>query len=111
VSALARGATVAKQGSGGTGYFYQAAQAHTGKDLTAKLSEIARAERQFLRQRMEQTQVFSARADRLTDYLSWLGVIVGVGAIFLGLIAVQAIRQFAFAKKKAEQEHEGPGTP
>jgi signal transduction histidine kinase len=104
--ALAARATVAKQGSGGTGYFYQAAQADTGNDLTAKLSEIARAERRLLRQRMEQTQFFSARADRLTDYLSWLGVIVGIGAIFLGLIAVQAIRQFSYAKKQAERETE-----
>ena len=104
--ALAARATVAKQGSGGTGYFYQAAQARTGKELTAELLEIARAERQFLRQRMEQTQFFSARADRLTDYLSWLGVIVGIGAIFLGLIAVQAVRQFAYAKKQAERETE-----
>jgi len=104
--ALAARATVAKQGSGGTGYFYQAAQAKTGKQLTAKLMEIARAEREFLRLRMEQTQFFSARADRLTDYLSWLGVIVGVGAIFLGLVAVQAVRSFAYAKKQAERETE-----
>jgi signal transduction histidine kinase len=104
--ALAARATAAKQGSGGTGYFYQAAQAHTGKDLTTKLAEIARAERRLLRERMVQTQFFSARADRLTDYLSWLGVIVGVGAIFLGLIAVQAIRQFSYAKKQAEHETE-----
>jgi signal transduction histidine kinase len=104
--ALAARATAAKQGSGGTGYFYQAAQADTGKELTAKLLEIARAERQYLRLRMEQTQFLSARADRLTDYLSWLGVIVGVGAIFLGLIAVQAVRQFSYAKKQAERETE-----
>jgi len=109
--ALAARATVAKQGSGGTGYFYQAAKAETkraedGRGLAAKLTEIARAERQLLRQRMEQTQFFSARADRLTDYLSWLGVIVGVGAIFLGLVAVQAVRSFAYAKKQAEREAE-----
>ena len=104
--ALAARATVAKQGSGGTGYFYQAAQAKTGDELTAKLGEIARAERQLLRERMQETQFFSARADKLTDYLSWLGIVVGVGAIFLGLIAVQAVRQFAFAKKQAETEAE-----
>ena len=109
--ALAARATVAKQGSGGTGYFYQAAQAEAtravdGHGLAAKLSEIATAERALLRQRMEQTQFFSAEADRLTDYLSWLGVIVGLGAIFLGLVSVQAIRQFAYAKKLAEAETE-----
>jgi signal transduction histidine kinase len=109
--ALAARATVAKQGSGGTGYFYKAAQAEAtravdGHGLAAKLSEIAIAERNLLRQRMEQTQFFSAEADRLTDYLSWLGVIVGLGAIFLGLVSVQAIRQFAYAKKLAEAETE-----
>ena len=104
--ALAARATVAKQGSGGTGYFYQAAQSDTGTDLSVKLAEIARAERALLRQRMEQTKFFSAEADRLTDYLSWLGVIVGLGAIFLGFVAIQAVRQFAYAKKLAESETE-----
>jgi signal transduction histidine kinase/ActR/RegA family two-component response regulator len=104
--ALAARATVAKQGSGGTGYFYQAAGSLTGSDLSAKLAEIASAERTLLRQKMEQTQFFSAEADRLTDYLSWLGVIVGLGAIFLGLVSVQAVRQFAYAKKLADSETE-----
>jgi signal transduction histidine kinase/CheY-like chemotaxis protein len=104
--AAAARATVAKQGSGGTGYFYQAAQSEVGSDLSAKLAEIAAAERTLLRQRMEQTQFFSAEADRLTDYLSWLGVLVGLGAIFLGLVSVQAVRQFAYAKKLAETETE-----
>jgi len=104
--ALAARATVAKQGSGGTGYFYAAAQSPTGSALAAKLSEIAQAERQLLRERMQQTQLFSAEADRLTDYLSWLGMIVGLGAIFLGLVSIQAVRQFAYAKKQAENEAE-----
>ena len=104
--AAAARATVAKQGSGGTGYFYQAAQSEVGSDLSAKLAEIAAAERTLLRKRMEQTQFFSAEADRLTDYLSWLGVLVGLGAIFLGLVSVQAVRQFSYAKKLAETETE-----
>jgi signal transduction histidine kinase/ActR/RegA family two-component response regulator len=104
--ALAARATVAKQGSGGTGYFYQAAGSPVGSDLSGKLAEIAAAERTLLRQRMEQTKFFSAEADRLTDYLSWLGVIVGLGAIFLGLVSVQSLRQFAFAKRLAESETE-----
>ena len=104
--AQAARATVTKRGAGGTSYFYAAAISPTGRQLTAKLSEIASAERAALRERMQQTQFFSARADRLTDYLSWLGLIVGAGAIFLGLIAVQAIRQFAFARRQAESEAE-----
>jgi signal transduction histidine kinase/ActR/RegA family two-component response regulator len=109
--ALAARATVAKKGQGGTGYFYESSKAETerakhGKGLAAKLTEIAGAERQLLRQRMQATQFFSARADKLTDYLSWLGIVVGVAAIFLGVVAVQAIRQFSFAKKQAEKEAE-----
>ena len=104
--ALAARATVAGQGAGGTSYFYAAAISPVGRALTAKLGEIANAERSALRERMEQTRLFSARADRLTDYLSWLGVLVGIGAIFLGLVAVQAVRQFAYARRLAESETE-----
>ncbi|MFL6782525.1 MAG: ATP-binding protein, partial [Sphingomicrobium sp.] len=49
---------------------------------------------------------FSAEADRFTDYLSILGVIVGLGAIFLGVVAVQALRQNAAARRQAESEAE-----
>jgi len=104
--ALAARATVAGQGAGGTAYFYQAAQSNAEKGLTSKLREIATAERILLRDRMRQTQFFSAEADRLTDFLSWLGVIVGIGAIFMGFIAFQAVRQFAGAKRQAESETE-----
>jgi signal transduction histidine kinase/ActR/RegA family two-component response regulator len=109
--ALAARATVARQGSGGTGYFYESAKAETdraekGQGIAAKLSEIARAERQLLRVKMQETRFFSARADKLTDYLSWLGIIVGLAAIFLGVVSVQAIRQFAYAKKLADRETE-----
>ncbi len=108
---LAARATAARQGSGGTGYFYQSARAEVerakvGKGLSVKLSEIARAERQLLRAKMQETKFFSARADKLTDYLSWLGIIVGLGAIFLGVVSVQAVRQFAYAKKLADTETE-----
>jgi signal transduction histidine kinase/ActR/RegA family two-component response regulator len=104
--ALAARATLTGQGAGGTAYFYQAARSDVGGELASKLSEIAEAERQLLRERMEQTQIWSAEADRLTDWLSWFGVLVGVGAIFLGLVSVQMLRQFASAKKQAESESE-----
>jgi len=104
--ALAARATVAGRGAGGTSYFYAAAISDVGKELTAKLSEIANAERTELLERMQQTRVFAARADRFTDYLSWLGVLVGIGAIFLAVLAIQAIRQFAQARRLAESETE-----
>ncbi len=99
-------AAAAKQGSGGTNLYYSAALSPTGPALRSKLSEIAVSERASLRERMQQTQLFSAEADRLTDYLSWLGLFVGVAAIFLGLVAVQAIRQNASARRQYESESE-----
>jgi signal transduction histidine kinase/ActR/RegA family two-component response regulator len=93
-----------KQGQVGPTLFYLAAQSPTGPKLTRKLDEIAAAERQSLRARIEQSESFSAEADRLTDYLSWLGIVVGLGAIFLGLVAVQALRENLAARRLAESE-------
>src|SRR3954447_2619280 len=104
--ALAARAALAKQGDAGISYFYQAATKGSGKELDDKLEEIIRAERQSLRQRIEQSEIFSARADRFTDYLSWLGVLVGLGAVFLGVVAVQALRQNAAARRRIESEAE-----
>jgi signal transduction histidine kinase/CheY-like chemotaxis protein len=96
----------AKQGDYGISYYYAAAQEPTEPALHAKLREIAASERELLARRMQQTQLFSARADRFTDYLSWLGILVGLSAIFLGLVAVQAIRQFVTARREADNEAE-----
>jgi signal transduction histidine kinase/ActR/RegA family two-component response regulator len=104
--ALAARAALARQGDTGISYFYQAATKGSGKQLDDKLEEIIRAERESLRGRIEQSQIFSAQADLLTDYLSWLGILVGIGAIFLGVIAVQALRQNAAALRQVESEAE-----
>ena len=77
----------------------QAAQSDTGPDSAQARRNRQRRARRRCAQRMEQTQFFAAEADRLTDYLSWLGVIVGLGAIFLGSVAVQALRQNAVARR------------
>ncbi|MBA3667413.1 MAG: response regulator [Sphingomonas sp.] len=90
----------------GIRYYYSAGQAKTGPDLRAKLAEIAAAERAALAERVKTTQFFAARADRLTDYLSWLGVIVGLFAIFMGSVAVQALRLNAASRREAENETE-----
>jgi signal transduction histidine kinase/ActR/RegA family two-component response regulator len=99
-------AAVGSQGDAGPRYFFIAGETETGKLLDKKLDEIAAAERLALRQKIRQSQFFSAEADRMTDYLSWLGIIVGLGAIFLGAIAVQAWRQLAASRKVAESEAE-----
>lgn len=104
--ALAARAALRRQDQSGISYFYQAGQSHTVKDIDDKLNEIIVSERQSLRERIEQSQVFSAEADRFTDYLSILGVIVGLGAIFLGVVAVQALRQNTLARRLAESETE-----
>ena len=102
--ALPARAAVLKKGQGGTSYFFAAGKTHTQEKLDQKLDEIASAERDALRERIARSQIVTAEADRLTDYLSWLGIIVGLGAIFLGLVAVQALRQNAAARRQAESE-------
>jgi signal transduction histidine kinase/ActR/RegA family two-component response regulator len=102
--ALAAEAAVAKQGDTGISYFYASARSGTGKELDNKLNEIIVSERGALRARFEQSQLFADQADQLTNYLSWLGIIVGLGAIFLGVVAVQALRQNAQARRTAESE-------
>ena len=104
--AVAARAALAKQGDTGISYFYAAATSGTGKALDDKLEEIIRAERQSQTSRIQQSQVFAAQADQLTNYLSVLGILVGVGAIFLGVIAVQALRQNAAALRQVESEAE-----
>jgi signal transduction histidine kinase/ActR/RegA family two-component response regulator len=101
-------AAASAQGEGGISLFYtftreeQNGSKTLGSLLRAKLAEIAASERAVLRNSMEQTQFFSAQADRLTDYLSWLGVILGCAAIGLGFLAVQSIRQNLIARGEAE---------
>src|SRR6185437_6968256 len=104
--ALAAQAAVARQGDTGISYFYASAKSGTGKALDDKLNEIIVSERTALRARFEQTQFFADQADQLTTYLSFLGIIVGLGAIFLGVVAVQALRQNAQARRVAESETE-----
>ena len=104
--ALAAQAALAKQGDTGISYFYAAAKTGTGNALDDKLEEIIRAEREARAGSVERSQIFSDQADQLTNYLSWLGIIVGLGAIFLGVVAVQALRQNAAARRQAESEAE-----
>jgi signal transduction histidine kinase/ActR/RegA family two-component response regulator len=98
-----------KQGQAGIAYYYQASQSGNGEKLDLALEHITQAERETLRDRFALSQFFSSEADRFTDYLSWLGMLVGVGAVFLGVVAVQALRQNAVARRQAESESERAG--
>jgi signal transduction histidine kinase/ActR/RegA family two-component response regulator len=104
--ATAARAVSGKNGTTAINFYYAATQSPTGPALAAKLMEIADSERSALQQHIAQTQFFSARADRLTDYLSWLGVMAGIGGIVLGAVAIQALRQNAAARREAESEYE-----
>src|SRR3954465_6952221 len=55
--ALAARAALAKQGDTGISYFYAAASTGSGRLLDDKLEEIIRAERQSLRDRIQQSQI------------------------------------------------------
>jgi len=97
-------AAAAKQGTAGLSWFFQAGQSPTGPALRAKLTEIAAAERINLRQRMEQTRMFAAQANKLTIWLGWLGLLIGIGAIVLGLLGYRAITERLQARREAESE-------
>ena len=105
--ALAARAAIQRQGQAGIGYFYQAGLSPTGPQARRRRSTRSppRA-RRAPRRRSSKARLFSAEADRFTDYLSWLGVIIGLGAIFLGVVAVQALRQNAASRRQAESESE-----
>ena len=103
---LAARAALARQGDAGISYFYQAAKSGTGTRLDNELEDIIRAERESLRNRIEVSQIVSEQASRRSDYLNVIGIIVGLGAIFLGVVAVQALRQFAAARRQVEREAE-----
>ena len=102
--ASAARAAAGKQGTRGPSLYYAAGQAATGPAIRDLLAAIAGAERTSLTQRMAQTQLFSDEADQLTGLLSWVGLLVGVGAIFFGFVAVQALRQNAAARREAESQ-------
>ncbi len=109
--ALAAQAAVAKQGDAGIRYYYSAAKEtedspSVGHRLDNKLDEIIKAERASMRDKIEQSQFFSDQADQFTNYLSWLGILVGLGAIFLAVVSVAALRQNTLARKLAESEGE-----
>src|SRR3546814_666613 len=102
--AAAAAAAARKLESGGVPLFYQAGMTATGPALRAKLDEIASAERQNLSDRMAETQMFDEEADKFTEWLGWLGVLIGIGAIVLGLLAYRALTERLIARREADTE-------
>ncbi|WP_332811932.1 ATP-binding protein [Sphingomonas sp.] len=102
--AVAAERVASKQAGGGVPSFYQAGLLPTGPALRKQLDAIATQERDILRQRMAETQRFAAQADKLTEWLGWVGLLIGLGAIVLGFAAYQAIAERLVARRDAENE-------
>jgi signal transduction histidine kinase/CheY-like chemotaxis protein len=102
--AAAASAAAAKRESGGVPLFYQAGLSRTGPKMRATLDEIAASEREMLGRRTKETRIFDAEAEKLTEYLGWVGVLVGIGAILLGLAAYSALNDRLIARREAESE-------
>ncbi|MEA3016474.1 MAG: hypothetical protein QOI38_1196 [Sphingomonadales bacterium] len=102
--ALAANAAGRRTGAQSVAYFYQAGRSRTLPALRSQLDAIAAAERSTLQQRMAETRTFTAQADRLTGWLGWLAVLIGVGAVLLGLFAWRAISERILARREAESE-------
>ena len=101
---VAARATSQKKAAYGLGYYYQVGMSPTLPALRQQLDAIADRERTALGQRTKETQMFAAEADQLTEWLGWVGVLIGIGAITLGLVAYQAISERLIARKDAENE-------
>jgi signal transduction histidine kinase/CheY-like chemotaxis protein len=92
------------QGAGGLSFLYQSARSDTYPALRQKLEEIAVAERATLTRRTRETQGFVDRADLYTDWLGWLAILVGAGAIGLAILAYRAFVEGLRARREAESE-------
>ena len=91
-----------RAGAGGLAILYQAARSPTLPTLRAKLEEIARAERASLGGRVEATQGLVARTDAYTDWLGWLAILIGVGALALAFLAWRSFVEGVKARREAE---------
>jgi signal transduction histidine kinase/ActR/RegA family two-component response regulator len=92
------------QGQGGLGLLYQAAASQTLPELRGLLQEIARAERANLNRRIVETQGFVARADAYTEWLGWLAILIGLGAVGLAVLAWRSFLEGMRARREAESE-------
>jgi signal transduction histidine kinase/ActR/RegA family two-component response regulator len=92
------------QGSGGLSLLYQASSSPTLPALRAKLEEVASAERINLNRRMAETQGLVTRADTYTEWLGWLAILIGLGAMGLAILAYRAFREGIQARREAEAQ-------
>jgi signal transduction histidine kinase/ActR/RegA family two-component response regulator len=103
---LAPAASAAERGAGegGLRHLYQAALSPTQQALRGSLEQIARAERANLTRRTRDTQLFVARADTYTEWLGWLAILIGLGAVWLAILAYRAFIEGIRARREAESQ-------
>ena len=102
--APAASAASRRQGMDGLRFLYQASRTDTLQEFRGKLEEIARAERANLDRRMAETQGLVTRADRFTEWLGWLAILIGFGALGLALLAWRSYTEGVAARREAEAQ-------
>ncbi|HST37395.1 MAG TPA: ATP-binding protein [Allosphingosinicella sp.] len=103
---LAPAATLAQrgEGAGGLNSLYAASRTHTLAAFRGKLEEIATSERANLTRRMEETQGLVTRADTYTDWLGWLAILIGFGAMGLAILAWRSFVETMQARREADTQ-------
>ncbi len=102
--APAAAAAVAKRGSDGPSYFWHAGRSETVPSIRSKLDQIATQERATMAERRRETGIFAAEAERMTDWLGWVAVLVGFGAVVFGAMAYRALNDQLIAQAEADSE-------
>ncbi|MEA3033682.1 MAG: hypothetical protein QOH86_1698 [Sphingomonadales bacterium] len=102
--AAAAAAAAKKKGTGGIPLFYSAGRSPVTKALRETLDAIAASEREDLRARMDTTRRSSDQADRLAGWFGWLAVLIGLGALLFGFLAVRAMGERIEALREADSE-------
>ena len=92
------------EGAGGLGFLFRSASSPTLQALRGKLEEIAVAERVRLAQRTRETKGLVERADTYTDWLGWLAILIGIGAVGLAILAYRAFVEGLRARREADSE-------
>ena len=97
-------ATENQQGTAGLSFLFQVASSETIQSLRGKLEEIAQAERATLSRRTAETQGIVDRADTYTEWLGWLAILLGAGAVGLAILAYRAFVEGVRARREADSE-------
>lgn len=103
---LNRAAVAAQRRAGTTGItlYFQSGGSPTGPALARALAAIAEAEQEALQRRMTDVAVQTQETEQLVAWLSTAAVLLGLGAIGIAFLAVQAARAGDRARADADDE-------